>query len=224
MEPVMRTTTAFLAGAATVVVALAAGLGGGMVIANIVSPHQPKPAVETAKLERRGAEPIAKSNAAAEPVSYLAAIQAAATNPVVVSPAPQAQPQEAEPAPQASSTQAAAAPSEPERGPASSAQPAVSAQSPAQITARAASAAFDDTQAKARDVEARRDARRAEERRSKAERRQQWAERRRNREVRDDELRDVERSVREDTERSSVIAAEPVSVGTPRIRLFGGDD
>jgi hypothetical protein len=216
----MRTTTAFLAGAATVVMALGAGLGGGMLIANIVSPHQPKPAVETAKLERRTAEPIARSNAPAEPVSYLAAIQAAATNPVVVSPAPQA----AEPAPQASSTQAAAAPSEPERGPASSAQPAVSAQSPAQITARAASAAFDDTQAKARDVEARRDARRAEERRSKAERRQQWAERRRNREVRDDELRDVERSVREDTERSSVIAAEPVSVGTPRIRLFGGDD
>jgi hypothetical protein len=217
MEPVMRTTTAFLAGAATVVVALAAGLGGGMVIANIVSPHQPKPAVETAKLERRGAEPIAKSNAAAEPVSYLAAIQAAATNPVVVSPAPQAQPQQAEPAPQTSSTQAAAVPSEPERGPGSSAQPAVSAQPPTQTTARAASAASDDAQA-------RRDARRAEERRSKAERRQQWAERRRNRDMRDDELREVERSVREDTERSSVLAAEPVSVGTPRIRLFGGDD
>lgn len=214
----MRTTTAFFAGAGTVVIALAAGLGGGMVIANIVSPHQPKPAVETAKLERRTAQPIATSNAPAEPVSYLGAIQAAATNPVVVSPAPQAQPQQAEPAPQTNSSQAAAAPSEPERGLGSSAQPAVNAQPPTQATARAASAASDDAQAKARET------RRAEERRSRAERRQQWAERRRNREVRDDELRDVERSVREDTERSPVLAAEPVSVGTPRIRLFGGDD
>jgi hypothetical protein len=212
----MRTTTAFFAGAGTVVIALAAGLGGGMVIANIVSPHRSKPAIETTKLERRGAEPVATSNAPAEPVSYLAAIQAAATNPVVVNPAPRTQPQQAEPTPQASATQAAAAPSEPERGASSSAQPA--AQPPTQTAARAS---FDDAGAKVRDVESRRDARRAER---KAERRQQWAEPRRNRELRDDGLRDVERSVREDTERSRILEAEPVSVGTPRIRLFGEED
>jgi hypothetical protein len=219
----MRTTTAFFAGVGTVVIAIAAGLGGGMVIANIVSPHQPKPAVETAKLERRSADPIATSNAPAEPVSYLAAIQAAATNPVVVSPAPQAPPQQTGPAPQTNITQAAAAPSEPERAASPSAQPAVTAQPPTQPAARLSSASSDDAQVKARDAEPRRDTRRAEERR-KAERRQQWAERRRIREPRDDELRDVERSVREDTERSPVLAAEPVSVGTPRIRLFGNED
>jgi hypothetical protein len=34
----MRTTTAFFAGAGTIAVALAVGLGGGLLISNIVSP------------------------------------------------------------------------------------------------------------------------------------------------------------------------------------------
>ncbi|WP_027579406.1 hypothetical protein [Bradyrhizobium sp. Ai1a-2] len=217
----MRTTTAFFAGVGTVVIAIAAGLGGGMVIADIMSPHQPRPGAERlTKLDQRNTGPVATSNAPAEPVSYLAATQAAATTPVTVNPAPQTTPQQAEPASQTNTAQAAAAPSEPER---SAAQPAVNAQPPAQATARASTISSGDVQTKPRDAESKRDARRAEERR-KAERRQQWTERRRIREPREDELRDVERSVREDTERSRILEAEPVSVGTPRIRLFSDED
>src|SRR3954452_3225585 len=72
----MRTSTAFFAGAGTVVVAIAAGLGGGLVLANLVNPHSPKQ--EMTKLERRmSPEPIPVSNAPSEPVPYLAATQAA---------------------------------------------------------------------------------------------------------------------------------------------------
>jgi hypothetical protein len=216
----MRTTTAFFAGAGTVVIAIAAGLGGGMVIASMVSPHQPRPATEMAKVERRTTETVATSNAPAEPVAYLAAIQAAATNPVVVSPAPQKPQPAAQNDTQNNATAAAAAPSGPERD--SSAQPGMNAQPSAPSAARAASVASNDALARARDADPRREARRAEDRR-KAERRQQWAERRR-REPREDELRDVERSVREDTERPRVLQAEPVSVETPIIRLFGNED
>jgi predicted dehydrogenase len=98
----------------------------------------------------------------------------------------------------------------------------MNAQPSAPSAARAASVASNDALARARDADPRREARRAEDRR-KAERRQQWAERRR-REPREDELRDVERSVREDTERPRVLQAEPVSVETPIIRLFGNED
>jgi hypothetical protein len=73
----MRTTTAYFAGAGTIVIAIAAGLGGGLVIANMVAPHSPKGA-EMSKFERRISEPIPVSNAPSEPVPYLAATQAAA--------------------------------------------------------------------------------------------------------------------------------------------------
>src|SRR5205814_3388299 len=38
----MRTTTAYFAGVGTVVAAVAVGLGSGLLISNIVSPHEPK--------------------------------------------------------------------------------------------------------------------------------------------------------------------------------------
>jgi hypothetical protein len=38
----MRSSMAYFAGVGTVVVAIATGLGGGLLIANIVSPHSPK--------------------------------------------------------------------------------------------------------------------------------------------------------------------------------------
>jgi hypothetical protein len=72
---------------------------------------------------------------------------------------------------------------------------------------------------KARDADVRREARRGAEEKRKAERRQQWAERRRPRQ--DQELRDVEAKVREETEPRQVFAAEPVKLEMPRIRLFG---
>ena len=62
----------------------------------------------------------------------------------------------------------------------------------------------------------RREAKRIEEKR-KAERRQQWTERR-NLRRQDQELRDVEQKVREETE--PAFAAQPVRMETPRIRLF----
>jgi hypothetical protein len=65
--------------------------------------------------------------------------------------------------------------------------------------------------------------RRAEEQR-KAERRQQWVEKRRYRGRGDDELRDVELKVREETGSPRSFAAEPVRIETPRIRLFGDED
>ena len=54
----MRTTTAFFAGAGTIAVALAAGLGGGLLISNIVSPHAPKQGAELSKVERRTTIPF----------------------------------------------------------------------------------------------------------------------------------------------------------------------
>ena len=58
-------------------------LGGGLVIANIVSPHT----TEMSKLERRmSAAPIQAPNAPSDSAPYLAATQAAATKPVVVAP------------------------------------------------------------------------------------------------------------------------------------------
>ena len=91
----MRTTTAFFAGAGTIAVALAVGLGGGLLISNIVSPHAPKQGAELSKVERRTTDPVPAANAAFESSSYIEATQAAATKPVTVSPAPQALSQEA---------------------------------------------------------------------------------------------------------------------------------
>ena len=234
----MRTTTAFFAGAGTIAVALAAGLGGGLLISNIVSPHAPRHGAELSKVERRATDPIPVANAASESSSYIEATQAAATKPVTVSPAPQApsqeaQQQQAQPqAQQANATpapvpQAAAQPADrqPARNanstaPVSNPQPA--ATSP-QTAARDPSATTDNAFARARDADVKRELRRAEEKR-KAERRQQWVEKRRYRGRGDDELRDAEQKVREETDSPRIFAAEPVRSETPRIRLFGDDD
>jgi len=71
-----------------------------------------------------------------------------------------------------------------------------------------------------RDADVRREAKRIEEKR-KAERRQQWTERRRNLRRQDQELRDVEQKVREETE--PAFAAQPVRMETPRMRLFDNE-
>ena len=79
----MRTSTAYFAGVGTVVAAVVAGLGGGLLISNIVSPHSPK--TEMSKLEQRmSSKPIPVVNAPSEPVSYLAATQPAASGPITV--------------------------------------------------------------------------------------------------------------------------------------------
>ena len=72
----MRISTAYFAGVGTVIVAVAAGLGGGYLAANIANPP---PGVS--KLERRmSAEPISVAAAPAQP-----APRAVATSPTAVS-------------------------------------------------------------------------------------------------------------------------------------------
>jgi hypothetical protein len=247
----MRTTTAFFAGAGTIAVALAAGLGGGLLISNIVSPHAPKQGAELSKVERRTTDPIPASNPASESSPYIEATQAAATKPVTVSPAPQApsqeaqqqqaQPQQAQsqqtqpPQPQTQQANATPAPVPQAAAQPADRQPARNANSTApvsnpqpaatstQAVAREPSATPDNAFARARDVDVKRELRRAEDKR-KAERRLQWVEKRRYRGRGDDELRDVEQKVREETDSPRIFAAEPVRSETPRIRLFGDDD
>ena len=52
----MRASTAFFAGAGTVIMVVAGGLGGGLMIANTMNPKAP--AAQTTKLERRASEPL----------------------------------------------------------------------------------------------------------------------------------------------------------------------
>jgi len=91
----MRASMAYFAGVGTVVAAVAVGLGGGLLISNIVSPHEPR--IEMSKLEQRmSSKPIPVSNAPSEPVSYLAATAPAASSPITVATsAPQTAPQTA---------------------------------------------------------------------------------------------------------------------------------
>ena len=75
--------------------------------------------------------------------------------------------------------------------------------------------------AKTKDV----DIKRAATDKRRSERRQQWSEKRRyqRREDPEQELREVEAKVREETETRPVFASEPVRAEMPRIRLFDLD-
>jgi hypothetical protein len=213
----MRTSTAYFAGIGTVVAAIAAGLGGGLLLGDIMSPQQPKhPGSEVTRLEQRSSQaPITAMNSAPQPVPYVASSQVAA---VVDGPAPQQKQTEApsQPQPQQLPQQTAAKPTEEARpAPAAAAQPAVAADQ----SAASERAAPEDSLAKVRDADIKRETRRADDRR-KAERRQQWAEKRRQRQQQ--ELRAVEQNIREDTEPRQ-FAAEPVRMQTPQFRLFGSE-
>jgi hypothetical protein len=235
----MRTSMAYLAGAGTVVIAITAGIGGGLVIANIMSPHAPKQ--ELSKLERRGSpEPSPSTRDPLVPVPYLAATQAASSGPVVVQPSQQnaepaqadarnATPQATQAAPAAQTSETAASNDQSATSPPGSKldasksevsrlpdAPASKSSSPTMQPAaqREQASAADDSYAKARDA----DVRRAAERR-KAERRSQWADRRRYQPSREQELRDVEERVREDTE-ARTYDQRPVRVEYPQVRFF----
>jgi hypothetical protein len=212
----MRASTAYFAGAGTIVVAIVVGLGGGLMVADIVSPKSPKQGTEMSKLEQRTApRPIPAAATALEPVPYLNPAQPSAPATVAAVPAqPQAQTEAANAAPvpsQRADTSATTPPELPAQQPATpAAQPAV---------ARQPAAVPDDTLARARDADIKRaqDRRRAEQ-----QRRQQWAERRRQRQPQ--ELREVEvESVREDTEPRRIYTSEPVRMELPQIRLFGSE-
>jgi hypothetical protein len=215
----MRASIAYFAGAGTVVIAIAAGLGGGLTIANIMSPHPAHQ--DTTRLEQRTSpQPASAANQTRQPVPYLAATQAAGDT-MVPSPSGQAPsqpsteaggspPQSATPSKTTAANDTAAKPDD--ARPAKPAAPAVQSNSD-----QPQLAASQDAMAKARDA----DMKRWAEKR-KAERRQQWADRRRYREPRGQDLRDVEQSVREDTE-PRYFVDEPQRLETPQIRLFGPD-
>jgi len=204
----MRTSTAYFVGAGTVIAAIVAGLGGGLLVANIISPHSPKNGTEMTRLEQRmSAKPIPVITGPLEPVPYLAATQAAATNPVVVAPADQ--PEQGQ---QTEATNAASPPQQPTEAAAArdTAAPA------AQPVAHEQAGSPQDAVARARDA----DTRRAVVEKRRYDRRQQWAEKRRYQQRQDQELREVEQKVREETEPTQAVAAEPARLEMPRIRLF----
>ena len=210
----MRTSTAYFAGVGTVVVAVAAGLGGGYLAANVVSPHEPKYGNET-RLERRMAsQAIPVTTASPEPVPYVAA-----TTSPVATPAP-AEPQTPAKAEQHAAASSAAPAEDKTAGNSAAAQPALSPPS-----AKPAEQASEKTVvsreafAKARDA----DLKRAAREQRHAERRQRWAEKRRLRQPREQELEAVEQKVREETEHRQVFAVEPVRIESSRIRLFNQD-
>jgi hypothetical protein len=113
----MRTSMAYFAGAGTVIAAIGLGLGGGLTIANVISPHREK--LEQTKLEQRmSAKPIPPSAQADQ-----ANIQAAATD--------QPRPEQDKPAvPQVAATNAATSANAPAPTP-SQPQPRTQAAAPA---------------------------------------------------------------------------------------------
>jgi hypothetical protein len=208
----MRVSTAYFAGAGTVVVAIAAGLGGGLLLGDIMSPQQPKhPSSEVTRLEQRAApQPIPAMAGASQPVPYTAATQVANTaGEQAAPPQPQQAPsqpaQQTQPQLQQASTKAAEPPKpQPER---SSAAQSASVQPSAPAEQTVARAAPEESYAKARDADLKREDRRAEDKR-KSERRKQWTDKRKWREHQDGDLNDVEASVREVTESRPVFGRE----------------
>jgi hypothetical protein len=245
----MRTSVAFFAGVGTVIVAVAAGLGGGLTIANLMSPQVPKQ--QLSKVERRGAgETSASSNDPLMPVPYMAATQASANGPIVISTAAQ-NAEAARGGIADSSTQGAAPASEgPPSGTTASADPARTAEpvksSAAQLveasqpsdglksadTSRSSEPTAAKSSASAVQSALVRDqpasfsayakARPVDVKqveRRRADRHQQWADRRRYQPSREQELRDVEAKVREATETRDDIA-RPTRIDYPQVRFF----
>ena len=205
------------------IAAVAAGLGGGYLAANIANP----PFQAVSKLERRmSAEPIPVSRAPSEPVPYAAT---AATTPAAAPVQEQTQQQQAQPQTQQQpqpQTEAAAPPAAPARTeekpannvPANNVAAAQPVQPPPQLPkpteqADERTVAPRDAYARASEVDFKRAA--AEKRR--AERRQQWADKRRMKQPREQELEAVEERVREVTEPRRIRIREE---GAPR-DLFG---
>jgi len=227
----MRASMAYFAGAGTIVVAIAAGLGGGLTIANIVSPH--KETREISKLEQRmAAKPIPPSVEADQPRVQSDTIQAsntdkpqtdqpkapvpyvAATGAAVTANTPVAQ---AQPQTQAAASQASPSPViEQAKVDNPSAKPA-EPQTAKDASREQAASSPDDANAKARDSDLKRLA--AEKR--KADRRQQWADRKKALLSRDAELRDVEESVRRDTDGPRIVRRD---IDGPRIVVRQDDD
>ena len=221
----MRTSTAYFAGVGTVAIAIAAGLGGGYLAANIVSPHEQRFGNET-RLERRMAsQAISVKASSSEPVPYAAATpnpvgtpaqaepQTSATRAAVIQP-PAAQAAEPRVEPQTAASNSAPSAEQKTTIHSAAAQPTKPAEQPSEKPAPSQEAF-----AKARDTDLKRAAR--EQRR--AERHQRWVDKRRLQQPREQELEAVAQKVREETEQRQVFAVEPARIESPRIRLFDQD-
>lgn len=208
----MRASTAYFAGAGTVVVAIAAGLGGGLLLGNIMSPPQPKYTRSEVTRQEQRVPKLTAMNGTLQPVPYVAATQAAA----IADPSSQQQ---------AKVEQSPAQPAQANpQAPAAAPQPAAAVEQPV----RGEATAPEDAYARAREADLKRETRRADDRR-RADRRQRWAERHKQRARGSDELNDVEASVRQATESRPLfgrnearqLGGEP---GFGRIKLFDADD
>lgn len=199
----MRASTAFFAGAGTVIAAIVGGIGGGLLFADMISPPSPKQ--EMTRLEQRmSSQPIQVKADPAQPAPNSA---------VSPSSTPDAAQTEANVAPAATPPADIVATAQP-------AAPVAKSEAPAsQSAAQKRAAAPEDALARARDVDIKRPV--TDKRRS--ERRQQWSEKRRAQQRQDQELREVEQRVREETETRPIFASEPMRTEVPRIRLFDLD-
>lgn len=164
----MRASTAFFAGAGTVIVAIAAGLGGGLVMGNIMSPQPGHHAFS--RFERRAAPPqsprpwpITTAKTADAAVPYLAATEKAIARPMVVPPS------------QGAAQKTASTVSRPNSAarPVSAAQQSTPPQ-PQLSPMQQASSDPDNANAQARDA----DLKRLDAKKNRSDRRRQWAARR----------------------------------------------
>jgi len=211
----MRASTAYFAGAGTVIAAIVGGIGGGLLFADIVSPKTPKQ--ELTRLEQRmSAQPIEVKAAPSEPAPNPAAPPSSTTAAASTAPAAAPAQTEAKIAPAATPPADTAAAKQ-------STVPVTQSDAPASQppTQKQAATAPEDSLARAKDVDIKRAA--TEKRRS--ERRQQWSEKRRyqRRQDPDQELREVEERVREQTETRPIFASEPARTESPKFRLFDLD-
>ena len=215
----MRASMAYFAGAGTVIAAIVGGVGGGLLIADMISPKSPKQ--ELTLLERRTPPaPIQAVAGASEPVAYLAppqpSVAASAAAPAPIQANTQADNSASTPAPPvdaAAGSKAAVSAAQPATPPTHA---AAREQTASPQTATPQTANSEEAYAKPRDA----DAKRTTERR-RVDRRQQWTEKRRYQQRPDQELRAVEDRVREETEPRREFAVEPARIESPRIRLFG---
>jgi hypothetical protein len=216
----MRTSTAYFAGAGTVIVAIVSGIGGGLLIANMVNPQTAKQGTEMSLMERRKTpEPVPVKVGPSEPAQYMAAPSLpapAAAAPVAEQPAPPTEAINSAPSAAPPATVTAAAPT---------AQPAVPPAEPATPAAQEKRrGSSQDAFSKAQEADIKRDAdakRLADKRKAERERRQHWAGKRRHQQWQEQELREVEDRVREETEPRRGSAIEPARIEMPQIRLFG---
>ncbi|WFU24143.1 hypothetical protein QA649_40140 [Bradyrhizobium sp. CB1717] len=222
----MRASTAYFVGAGTIIVAIAIGLGGGIVAGNIMNPIAPKQGADASKMAQRAeaAGASAQTSAPSERVQYLTGSQAFGT--IIAAPAQaEAKPEAARP--DTPTTQANAEPPAPSQAaavePPKTAPASRAAKPVEQQASTEPSSPPDNAYAKARDS----DLKRAASERRRAERRERWAERHRY-DSREPRMRDrtdwddVARNIREDSDARDY-ASRPRS-GVPQIRLFGPDD